>query len=175
MNITERTFCSTLCCPHLCQHRVLPPEVAVCHSIRYRGVAAAGDIGLTHHSSQRAVHSLNTGPQEAGPSLRTERRDVNLQKALKRRSKVIISPGPQRTSVNPSLKAPPPLMVSMSFCLTLFSSSRCRYQRRAFSRTSRPEHRASFSLSRSFRRLICEETDSAGLGLCHRGRQSFSQ
>lgn len=39
-------------------------------------------------------------------------------------------------------------------CLTLFSSSRWRYQRRDFSRISRPEHRASFSFSRSFRRLI---------------------
>lgn len=42
-------------------------------------------------------------------------------------------------------------------CFALFSSSRWRYQRRVFSRISSPEHRVSFSFSRSFRRLIWEE------------------
>lgn len=57
------------CSPHLRQYCVAPPEVAVCHRLRKRRDAAAGDIGLTHHRAQRAVHPLDKRPEEARPSL----------------------------------------------------------------------------------------------------------
>lgn len=57
--------------PYLSQYCVVPAEVAVCHSVRQRGAAA--DIGLTHHRAQRAIHSLDTRPEEARPSLQRYR------------------------------------------------------------------------------------------------------
>lgn len=58
------------------------------------------------------------------------------------------------TSTAPSWQEPNPLLILMLFCWALFSFSCCRYQLRVFSKISRPDHRASFSFSRSFSLLI---------------------
>lgn len=63
-----------------------------------------------------------------------------------------------------SAAPPDPLLVSTLSCLTRFSSICWRYQWRAFSTNSRPDHRASFSLSRSFRRLIWNKRNTATSG-----------
>ena len=53
----------------------MPPEVAVSHSFRQRGVAVAHHVGLSHHRTQGAVHPQDPRPEEAGASLERDRDD----------------------------------------------------------------------------------------------------